>query len=237
MAELADFKDRHAGEEIICIGAGPSLKFLPPAFLESRPNIAVNLVRHWMPFLRVDHWLGLDVGTIDPEKYNALPSIEGIPQFIPLRYVHRAKLHEWGSDDLVSMVLPQVQGIPFSPSYGASYTTSLAAAAQLAGEIMGASRVLLVGFDCTRTARHSNHYHLPHFYNDPGPDNPVKYERPWDLQMQRLRTHLLDLGSDLLNLTRPTASDPELLPQSNYREFWTPPEKYEVDYGSYIFPS
>lgn len=209
--KFEDFKDRHFGETMICIGNGKGLKNIPIALLESYPSIGMNYITHWLPFLKLDYWL-----TLDKE---CLFAIRGdIPSFVPYRYL---PILPANLPNVVPFILPEVRGIPYSKSYGSSYTTSLAAAAHLA-LIMGAKKVLIVGFDCTFPVgplrpHLEGRSNLPHFYH--AENVPLRYMSEWDYEMEQVaklaRVHYL---SRLLNLSEPT--DSLCLPWQNYREVW-----------------
>lgn len=234
MALQSEFEGIHSGEEMLIIGAGPSLRNIPPAFLESRRSVTVNLVPAWYPFLHFDYWVALDKHTVDPEIYNAVPSLsERTFKFVPRRYRNwiEQKTDFW-DESWVELRLPEVPGVPWSKDYGAAFSSSLPAGAELA-ILMGAQRVLVVGFDCTRRNSAVTHYQLPHFY---GADLPGEYEESWDRQFGRLRDWADDQGVEILNLSEPTVS--RYLRRAHWSDFWSPVTEYkeEAD-GTYFFPS
>lgn len=206
-----DFKNKHKGETIICIGNGPGLKNIPPAFLEAYTNIGVNYILHYLPFLKLDYWL-----TIDKECIGATP--KDVTNFIPMRYMNIVL------EDSIPMILwEEIRGIPFSSSYGVSYSTSLAAAIHLAVFLFGAGRVLVVGFDCTfPTGPLIPHIdgksNLPHFYDSE--DKKAIKMLQWDQEMLRLKSAVEDHRAEIINCSIPTRADS--LEQGDYRDYWRP---------------
>ncbi len=220
MKEQWAFVDKEKGEEIIVIGNGPGLKNIPPAFLMSRVNIGINYIREYYPFIKLDHWL-----TIDKECLPAIPY--AVPAFVPFRFM---SLVTSSAENKIPNVIPmilwkEIEGIPWSPSYGSGYTTSLAAAVHLAVFVLGAPRVFVVGFDCTFPLTPLREHvdgksNLPHFYHDEGA-KVIKMHQ-WDNEMGYLRTAVEDHGAEIINLSVPTES--ETLFQDDYRIYWRPNE-------------
>lgn len=205
------FKDIHKGEEIICIGNGPGLKNIPPAFLESRINIGINYILEYMKFLKLFYWL-----TLDKECLDVMPSEPY--SFAPMRYMGIIeKAH-------IPMILyDEVSGVPYSPTYGSSYTTSLAAAIHLA-TFMGASTAFVVGFDCTFPEEpleipSDGISNLPHFYGHRGNGKSV-YMPEWDYEMQQVAIFARKSGTKVIDLSIPKGS--LCLPHDDYQKYWRP---------------
>ena len=219
---LSDLKGKHDGQEIICIGAGPSLKNVPPAFLESRTNIAVNYVHHYYPWLRLDYWTALD-----PRSLNALIEMQSTLKFIPERMRERAIEQNVVEDDLCFFKIDQeIPGIRHDRINGPNFKSTLILAAWLAWW-MGASDILVVGFDCTNgpkgpgqsTAEDWGIIDGPHFYD---PDKDGVYFEHWDKQFRALYEFTVlpeNRNVPIHNLSHPTMA--KGLFQAHYSDYWS----------------
>lgn len=194
-----DFKDIHKGEEIICIGNGPSLENVSISFLKSRPSFGLNYIVHYNEFLDgfvPTYWVALDGGTM--EEIASLPKI---PKFVPTR--QKGTLQAKGLFD--ETVIPFDLGNMEHPG-GMGYGTTLLAATHIASVHMGASTVYLVGFDCAK-AMHSRRPQVkgktgcPHFYD---PELEPKYMGGWCNMFGILDKWLRKRGQKIVNLSHPT---------------------------------
>ena len=227
--EQSDYVDRHAGEQVIIIGNGPSLKNIPIGFIESRTNIGINYLRQKIPWIRLDYWMATDKEVV----LDLVSDINGIPKFIPTRYMNIVKvdLDPDNFDEIVPMALMEdIPGTRYSPVYGASYTTTLAAAAHMAF-LMGAIEILAVGFDCSfykgnREYIGDGKSKLPHFYDD---KPAMLYKREWDNDVFYVDRYIRGHGSGVVNLSQPTLS--KRLEKSIYSEYWSPPDQIIVEKG------
>jgi hypothetical protein len=198
--ELEDFRGIHSGQDVICIGNGPSLESVSVEFLRSRPSFGLNFIvqhnEHLDGFVPT-YWVGLDFGGVE--------AIRGLPPAMP----------KFTSKDQYPLLkgkgIPTENVIPFEsrdlerPKKGLFYGTSLIAAAHLASILMGASRVLLVGFDCTRGKRLIRYGNgmttMPHFYD---PMHRAQPTMSWCKEFRKLDIWLRRRGQKIVNLSHPT---------------------------------
>lgn len=226
--DVKDFYHKHEGEEIIVVCNGPGLKNIPLAFLESRTNFAINFLPHWLQFIRFDYWVALDQQCYEMVSREVLT---GVPKFIKRDH---EKFAESSGFMLDGLVVPfglddKIEGLGYGgdPSY-ARYSTSAIAASHLAVK-MGASKVLLVGFDCTHdmhaVKRSEGRTGLPHIYDKETADNPGKTHNSWSMQFGHFAEWAKTQGSMVINLSIPTTCGSLLL--GDYRDFWQPPEQLQ----------
>lgn len=191
-----DFKGIHEGEEVICIGNGPSLENVSINFLKSRPSFGLNYIVHYNEFLNgfmPTYWTALDGGTMDAME--SLPP--EMPKFVPKRHADKAKQHE-------SVYGFELKEMPHPGGMG--YGTTLLAAAHIASCHMKAKTVLLVGFDCAKAAKTTRPQRkgitgCPHFYD---PDHEAKFMGGWCNMFGILDKYLRKEGQSIINLSHPT---------------------------------
>jgi len=209
---MIGFRDKHRGEEIIVIGNGPGLKNIPLAFLESRTNIVLNFFPLWMPFVHVNYWMACD-----PEVMDILERLpKALPKFAP-KYLEN-KLRQDNRLDGINI-------FDFDKPFH-TFTTSIVPACRLAA-YMGASTVLVVGFDCTwatpKDVDDMGRSKIPHFYHD----NVGMAHQAWCEQMQVFSDWAWVNGIQLWNLSIPTKCGS--LPTLHYSQFWKEPDRlYEI---------
>ena len=188
-----------AGQTAVAVGNGPSLNRMPREWMNGHALFVVN---HWpwwteQPF---DFWVGLDWAHME-----VAASIRDRPAFMPGRYWR--KFEEGGLEHghVHELLLRQrVGGVPWHPENGSSYSTTLLSAAQLAFE-MGATTVVLAGFDCTwAPGKHVGNgvTGVPHWYD---PKKKGGHMEMWDRQAGMLARHAASRGQRLVNVSNPTA--------------------------------
>lgn len=216
--QLEDFKDKHKGEEVIVVCNGPGLKNIPFAFIESRPNFVINFFPYWAPWVRINYWLALD-----PICFKALEHAKEAVKFIKSHQANVFKGYE--DENLVFYEMrDQVPGFVWTEEWGLKYSTTALAAAHL-GVYMGASKVLLVGFDCTygmglyqNLADFEGLSRIPHFYDKRKHFNG--YSGMWDEHFRIFADWAEGQGTEIINLSVPTAS--KHLKREDYRDYWRP---------------
>lgn len=215
---LEDFKDKHKGEEVIVVCNGPGLKNIPFGFIESRTNFAMNFFSHWVPWIRVDYWL-----VLDPICFKAMVPAEGSIKFLKAHHQHL--FDEYPDDDLVFYSMrDRIPGFTYTEDWGTKYSTTAIAAAHLA-KYMGASKVLLVGFDCTygiglyqNLPDFEGLSRIPHFYD---PKNHFSgYSGMWDEHFRDFAAWAEEDGMEVVNLSTPTQS--KYLKRGEYQDYWSP---------------
>jgi hypothetical protein len=231
MRQLEDFKDIHKDEEIIVVCNGPGLKNIPFAFLESRTNFVINFFSGWVPFIRPDYWV-----VLDPLCFRGAKYVNGTVKFIK---GHQAQEFEgecikqgieFDEENVCFYQMrDRIPNFVFTEEWGVKYSTSAIAASHLA-KYMGASKVLLVGFDCTYGMglySDINNFEgvsrIPHFY-DPR-HHFTGYSEMWDVHFKDFSDWAITEGMEVVNLSIPTKS--KLLPRADYRDFWTPEGAYD----------
>lgn len=228
MRELEEFKGKHEGEEIIVVCNGPGLKNIPFAFLESRTNFTINFFAYWVPFIKPDYWI-----VLDPLCYGAAEYVNGTVKFIKEHAAPEFKggcIERFGEFDDKDTVFYQMRdripGFVFTEDWGLKYSTSAIAAAHLA-QYMGASKVLLVGFDCTYGIglysdidNFKGLSRIPHFYDHR--HHFSGYSGMWDEHFRDFAEWSKEQGTEVLNLSIPTKS--KYLERGDYREYWQPEE-------------
>jgi hypothetical protein len=226
MRHLDEFKDKHKGEEMIVVCNGPGLKNIPFAFIESRPHFVLNFFAAWVPFLRPTYWV-----VLDPLCFRAAEYVNGTVKFVK-GHQEEAFLHEMsiqGMDpDQDQVVFYQMRDkIPnfvWTEEWGVKYSTSAIAASHLAVH-MGASKVLLVGFNCTYGMglyedldNFKGISRIPHFYD---PRNHFSgYSEMWDIHFAHFRDWAEEQGTEVVNLSIPTES--QYLKRESYLDYWQP---------------
>lgn len=200
--DFDDFKDAHKGEEVICIGNGPSLDGIPISFLRSRPSFGLNYLPAYSNLLdgfMPTYWLALDRVPLE-----VIPSLsQQIPKFVPHR--QRKTIEAEGITAKYANIIGFNMSDMKHPG-GMGYGTSLLAAAHIAGVHMGASTILLVGFDCAK-AKKSKKPHdtgktgCPHFYDA---DHEPKEMNGWCNMFSILDKYLNKTGQGIINLSNPT---------------------------------
>jgi hypothetical protein len=210
---LQDFRDAHAGENILCIGTGTSLLDIPVDFLRSMTSIGINYLTHYNDLIdgfMPTYWVALDSGPM--VMLNTMPS--EVIRFVPNRQERRIKADQ---RNLTNIVLFEIAAMPRPDKAG--YSTSMAAAVQLA-LYMGASNALVVGFDCTKGNKSDALPELgktgtPHFYD---PDRGRQYQPGWDKNIGQFAEWAESMGKNVWNLSPFTMST--MVPRSDYREWW-----------------
>lgn len=183
---------------MIVVGNGPSLKHIAAEFLQSRPTIVMN----WLPRHRTDfvptYWVCQDTICIP-----AIGFLNG--------ETRRYRLSE----------LPNLNRWPSEPiEQNTEWTTTTLFAAEMA-MAMGASTILIVGFDCSmRDSPYMNHGEgvtaQPHFYDVKKPS--FKHEK-WNYQAGIFAQIAEDAGVRVLNLSDPTYCD--TIPRSNLEDWYS----------------
>jgi len=210
--KLQDFRDKHIGENLLCIGTGASLNDIPVEFLRSMPSIGINYLTYYSDLLDgflPTYWVALDTGPM--MMLDQMPP--EVTRFIPLRQQRRVQAAKRNLDDTVIF---DISAMPRPDRAG--YSTTMAPAVQLA-LYMGAQTVLIVGFDCTRGHRSDA---LPepgktgaqHFYD---PDNGRQYMPSWDKSIGIFSDWATDMGRSIYNLSPFTMST--MVPRGDYREW------------------
>ena len=234
LGKLYELKGKHEGEEIVCVGSGPSLMNIPPSFLMQRTNIGVNFLPWWMPFLELDYWIGLDSVPLENLR---VPRLRGVPKLVATRQKEYVEKQGYPLDDVVWFEMEEkIKGMPFRKGGGGiAYSTSLASAAH-AADWMGAQTILLVGFDCTVGERNKDGVggvgpvtgpgitRVPHFFDKAKAHG---YKKKWEDQMLSLYAHFYKKGVRMVNLSRPTAA--RRLPNEDWRDYWIEPDKYHPE--------
>ena len=217
--KLEDFKDKHKGEEMIVVGNGPGLKNIPFAFLESRPTFVINFFSYWVPWLKPTYWLALDPLCFEGAKY-----VNGTYKFIKAHNIETFKAIEEIEDEmLVYYSMPdQIPGFMWTKNWGLGYSTTAIAAAHLAHH-MGASKALIVGFDCTHGTgiyEGKGLSRIPHFYYSRF--HFTGYAEQWDDQFGHFTKWVLEQGQgmEVINLSIPTKA--KNLVRGDYRDYWQP---------------
>lgn len=200
--EFADFEGAHKGEEVICIGNGPSLDNIPLSFLRSRPSFGLNYLPTYNDLLDgflPTYWLALDRAAME-----VIPSLpQKLPKFVPHRQCQT--LEAEGITKANANVIPFKMRDMDRPS-GMAYGTSLMAAAHIASIHMQASTVLLVGFDCAKAKQ--THRSLvigkngtPRFYDS---EHESKVMKGWCDMFGTFDKFLNKRGQGIINLSNPT---------------------------------
>lgn len=242
MVKYEDFKNRHAGEDMIIVGNGLGLLNIPVGFLKSLPSIGINYgpwyaetladgspspFRGWVP----TYWHGVDTCcflAIDslPETVYAFVSEkdEQDPEY--QKRVGLANFISYRCYD-------EVEGVGNTDGLGPSYSTSLLSAIHVVHH-MGVRRFLTVGFDCTFAKEGTTRVgdwadnpgvnRIPHWYNGEAvkynPDDPdeiFKHEA-YDEQAGACLDFMRKFGKEIINLSMPTLCT--TLPAGNYEQFW-----------------
>jgi len=224
--KIEDFKDKHKGEEMIVICNGDGLKNIPFAFLESRPNFAINHFPRWVPWLRVDYWTMTDHINQEMLRHE---SLVGVPKFLP-EYI---KLVKHFDQDVLSVkekeeivyyqFFDEIKGfvnVKRGHGLGLRYGTSAIACCHLA-HYMGASVIYLVGFDCTLGLLEYEGKGLskiPHFYDRRNHKGEIAVS--WNKQMGYFADWAKDHRTYIYNLSIPTMCD--TVPRIYYGDIWSP---------------
>jgi hypothetical protein len=211
--KLQDLRDVHKGENIICMGSGPSLLNVPVEFLRSMPTVGINFGPYYSDLLDgfiPQYWVALDT--------NPMVMLDHLPdeviKFIPNRQEKRIRangLRLWNCVFIEIAAMPRPEGT--------GYSTTMVAAVQLA-LYLGAPNALVVGFDCT-TGQKSDALPEPgktgtaHFYD---PDRGAKYMPGWDSNLGKFAEWAKAMGKGVWNLSNPTMS--RYVPKSTYQEWW-----------------
>lgn len=197
-----DFKNVHKGEEVICIGNGPSLENVSINFLRSRPSFGLNYLPTYNDLLDgflPTYWIALD--RVPMEVIPSLP--DDMPKFTPHRQFQ--SLEAEGVTKENNNVIAFKMGDMDHPG-GMGYGTTLLAAAHIASVHMGASTVFLVGFDCAKALksvrpRVQGKTGCPHFYD---PEHDPKPMNGWCNMFGILDKWLRKRGQKIINLSNPT---------------------------------
>lgn len=171
---------------MIVVGNGPSLKTVAGAFLRSRPTIVMNWLPRWRTDFVPTYWVCQD--TI------CLPAIGFLPdETLRYRLSSLPNLNRWPAEPI---------------EQNTEWTTTTLLAAEMA-MAMGASTILIVGFDCSMNDgvyqnRGEGITAQPHFYDVRKPE--FKHEK-WNYQAGVLGKIAEDAGVRVLNLSDPTYCD------------------------------
>ena len=209
---LQDFRDIHAGENILCLGTGPSLLDMPVDFLRSMPSIGINYLPHYSDLLDgflPTYWIALDTGPM--VLLDEMPS--DIVRFIPKRQEKRIQVAGHSVDNTVFF---EIASMPRPDRTG--YSTTMAAAVQLA-LYMGTPNALIAGFDCTKGNKSDALPELgktgtQHFYD---PQNGRRYAPEWDKNVGRFAKWAENTGKAVWNLSSFTMA--ESIQRSTYQEW------------------
>lgn len=209
---LQDFRDIHAGENILCIGTGPSLSDIPVDFLRSMPSIGINYLPYYSSLLDgflPTYWIALDTGPM--VMLDLMPS--DITRFVPSRQEKRIKA---AGQSMENTVFFEISAMPRPDRAG--YSTTMAAAVQLS-LYMGTPNSLLVGFDCTKGNKSDAVPELgktgtQHFYD---PKNGRRYAPEWDKNVGQFAKWAESVDRDVWNLSSFTMA--KEIQQSDYREW------------------
>lgn len=216
--KLEDFKDKHKGEEVIIVCNGDGLKNIPFAFIESRTNFVMNFFCHWVPWLKVDYWL-----VLDPICFKGIQSADGATKFIKAH--HQKHFTDCEDENIVFYLMrDRIPGFRYSDEWGLKYSTTAIAASHLAVH-MGASKILLVGFDCTygmglyqNLPDFEGLSRIPHFYDRR--KHFYGYSGMWDDHFRDFAKWAEEQGTEVVNLSIPTKS--KHLKRGNYQDYWQP---------------
>lgn len=168
------------------VGNGPSLKGVAGAFLRSRPTIVMNWLPRWRKDFTPTYWVCQD--TI------CIPAIGFLSdETMRYRLSSLPNLNRWPADPIVQ---------------NTEWTTTTLFAAEMA-MWMGATTILIVGFDCSMNDgvyqnRGEGITAQPHFYDVKKP--AFKHEK-WNRQAGIFRQIAEDAGVRVLNLSDPTFCD------------------------------
>lgn len=226
MRNLSEFENIHEGEEVIIVCNGPGLKNIPFAFLESRTNFVINFFSMWVPFIAPDYWL-----VLDPLCFKGAEYVNGTVKFVK---AHQAEEFERicienfdefdGENTCFYQMMDRIPNFIFTEKSGVKYSTTAIAAAHIAVH-MGASKIMLVGFDCTYGIglyQDINDFkgisRIPHFY-DPR-HHFTGYSGMWDEHFGDFAKWAKERGTEVINLSIPTKS--KMLEQGDYRDYWQP---------------
>lgn len=232
MKLLEEFEGIHEGEEVIIVCNGPGLKNIPFAFLESRPTFVINFFAAWVPFLKPDYWM-----VLDPLCFKGAEYVNGTTKFVK---GHQAQEFEGEcikrgiefdeENTCFYQMQDKIPNFTWTEKWGVKYSTTAIAAAHIAVGVMGVSKVLLVGFDCTYgMGLYSNIddfkglSRIPHFYDHR--HHFDGYSGMWD-------EHFRDFAkwaeeekeAEVVNLSIPTKS--KFLKREDYRDYWEPEGGY-----------
>lgn len=188
----------------------------------------LNFFVYWVPFIRPTYWL-----VLDPLCFRATKAIshKNTIKFVKghQKEAFLSALKEWGIDDqeettVFYQMRDKIPNFTFTEEWGLNYSTSAIAAAHLA-VYMGASKILLVGFDCTYGMALYDNFNdfdgrskIPHFY-DPR-NHFCGYSEMWDSHFAYFRDWANEQGTEVINLSIPTES--KYLEREDYTDYWQP---------------
>lgn len=225
----SDFKDKHKGEEMIVICNGSGLKNIPFAFLESRPSFAINFFPYWVPWIKPTYWSVTDPRCFEVISHEAL---RGVPKFVPEYTLlfgedenpEKAEGYDAVKDEVVYYQyhedIPRILNVKRGKGTGLRFGTTAIACAHHCW-YMGASAVLLVGFDCTLGLveyEGEGLSKIPHFYD--ARNHKGEYAESWDKDFGSYATWASENGMEVVNLSVPTMST--TLIRSDLRGWWRP---------------
>ena len=217
---LDKFLDKKKGTCIV-IGNGPSLAYQPKELIQAYPTFAMNYFSYYSEILwgdpvDPDWWVGQDTIVMEDN----LPLIRKVIKFPHMRLKSWCdknidpqdlkKAHFWQGDDAW-------YGFGWHDLYGVYFSTTLHAACYIA-YMMGFTKILWVGADCT-VAANPQYTELgkgvaPHFYD---PDLDVKKATGWNMQAGTLHKILGDRGVEVVNISARTMCD--TVPWENWRKY------------------
>lgn len=210
--KLQDFRDIHAGENVLVVASGPSLLDIPVDLLRSMPSIGINFGPYYSEFLDgfiPTYWMCLDMNPTT--LLGKLP--REVVRFVPQRLEKRIRSKGLTQHNLVFF---QINSMPRPDGFG--YSTTTAAATQLM-LYMGAKNVLVAGFDCTKGHKSNalpepGKTGTPHFYD---PDHGRQYHPGWDKNVGQISAWATEMGQHVWNISPFTMA--RLVPKSDYREW------------------
>lgn len=192
------------------IGNGPSLAYHPKELIEAYPTFAMNYFSYyseilWGDRIDPDWWVGQDTIVCEDN----LPLLNKVIKFPHMRlkdwctknidpkHLNKRKTHWWQADDAW-------YGFGWHDEFGVYFSTTLHAACYLA-YMMGFTKILWVGADCTVAANpqytEKGKGVVPHFYD---PDLEVKMAKGWNMQAGTLYKVLGERGVEVVNISART---------------------------------
>jgi len=181
-----------AGQTVVCLGSGPSLTADDAAYCRGRAKvIAVKDAVRLAPFADALYACGADYS----EWWTRVGPT--LADFAGLRYTLDPLASAWGATVLEAT---GVEGLELQPSGLRTGRNSGYQAINLAVHL-GASRIVLLGYDLQRASDGTDHYFGDHPH---GRKPPFEEFRPW---YATLVAPLAALGIPIVNASRRTALD------------------------------
>lgn len=205
------------------IGNGPSLAYQPQELIEAYPTFAMNYFAYyseilWGEQIFPDWWVAQDTIVLEDN----LPLLNKVIKFPHMR------LKDWATKNIDPKDLKKAYfwqgddawyGFGWHDDFGVYFSTTLHAACYIA-YLMGYTKILWVGADCTvaenpKTAGGRKGKGVaPHFYD---PDIALKKATGWNMQAGTLYKVLGERGVDVVNISARTMCD--TVPWENWRDY------------------